>query len=693
MKRMFFALLFVAANAAWCSTSFAQQITVGPGPTPLSATGVTDGVQMTAPGPCCVVTLTIGNEDVFTNNSSGGVVTNPLLPAIATDTASQGFVVFNGSSNVFGSAGTSGLILNTIKAGANGATVNFWGGVVTTTLDVTGTGTVNFLSGTTNAAAMSFANDGTIGLAPNVAITGALTTLADNTGTLMLGSGSQLTGAIGAPTFSLKNITVAGGSNTTGVSATIVGAVFAHQFDLGPNTLNINGALNITGTGVINTQINSATVYGNIIPTGASSPGSALQVNVLVAPGAVIPVGTLFNIVNAASGTSGIPITVTDPTQPGYTFAAVPLAGNVHGAVQIIMLTSGAVVPGGPGGPPPPPTPIEQQLSPSAPDVVAPLVTFQGNREFQELALSHLDDVMCGQVREPYLNNDNSTCQKNRPQSGWWLKGFGYWGNQDADGAFPGYDSKIAGTMAGFDMPLDGNTRAGLGVGYARSWIDGKTFDTSTDANTYQAMAYIEHAQGPWYVYGDASFGWNDYSSTRHIAFPGVDQTAQGDYSGQAYTGFVTTGYHFFTQGFTITPLASLQYTHVNVSSYSETGAGALNLNVASQSYDFLESGLGATVARPFSFGTGTLVPEIHAKWLHELINPTLQATSAFTGSPSSTTPGFNPADDTLNIGAGLTFLSCNCSARTWSLEGVYDHYFADGYSADQGMVKFTGRF
>jgi len=156
----------------------------------------------------------------------------------------------------------------------------------------------------------------------------------------------------------------------------------------------------------------------------------------------------------------------------------------------------------------------------------------------------------------------------------------------------------------------------------------------------------------------------------------------------------VTTGYHLFTNGFTITPLASLQYTHENVDSYSESGAGALDLNVASQSYDFLESGLGVHAARPFGLSNGTLVPEVHTEWFHELLNPTLQNTSTFSGgSPATTTPGFSPADDTLDVGAGFTFLSCNCSARTWSLEAVYDHYFADEYSADQGMVKFTGRF
>ena len=48
------------------------------------------------------------------------------------------------------------------------------------------------------------------------------------------------------------------------------------------------------------------------------------------------------------------------------------------------------------------------------------------------------------------------------------------------------------------------------------------------------------------------------------------------------YTGYVTTGYHFFVQDFTITPLTSLQYTHMNLDNYKETGAGDINLRVNS---------------------------------------------------------------------------------------------------------------
>ena len=130
---------------------------------------------------------------------------------------------------------------------------------------------------------------------------------------------------------------------------------------------------------------------------------------------------------------------------------------------------------------------------------------------------------------------------------------------------------------------------------------------------------------------------------------------------------------------------------------YTETGAGDINLQVASQSYNFLESGLGVNVARHFDLEGGRdLLPEIHFKWLHELLNPNIQNTAIFTatGSASFVTSGLNTAPDTLDIGAGLTLLSCGCSERTWSVEGLYDFYWrSQNYSAHQVTLAASYRF
>jgi outer membrane autotransporter protein len=751
MNRKLFLLVSVAAVAAWCPASFAQrQAAVGPGIIPLNATGALNGVDMSVSG----ITGTLGvgvlggpATDIYTLNNP------PVagLVAVSTAASSQGNIVFNSGSTVYGAIGVTqpgGPFLLNITGGNAGTAVNFLGPVFATTLNVTGTGAVNFNSGSTNITATNYAADGTISLAPNTTVIGALTTTAGaKTGALVLGGGSKLDGAVGGA-IGLKTINVVGGSNTAGVSATITGAVDAYSFSLGTNTLNIGGALTIANVGpggVINTTLASPTVYGNIRPVGATNLGPALGVNVTVPSTAFLPVGTIFDIVQTQSGTlqsgtngSVVTVTIQDPTNPLYTFSAVPPAGTIAGLVAIqvtgIPLTVPIAPP--PGVPLPPVLPIAApvvpvivavattlpptsdlvsnvlpainaltnpaavvnsvaQLAPSTPDLVAPLVTFQAAREFQNLWSSRAADVMCGQVSQRKPGEETSTCENN-PHDGWWLKGFGYFGDQGTQGAFPGYDSSILGIMIAYDTFLDSDTRVGLGVGYARSTIDGKMFDTDTDFNTYQATAYIDHERGPWFVQGDVSFGLNNYSGMRHILFTGVDRRADAKYSGNDFTGFATTGYHFFTQGFTITPVASLQYTSLNLDGYTETGAGDINLKVDSQNYGFLESGLGAVLAHPFEDSDRTYVPEIHFKWLHELNNPTLENTATFTatGSPSFTTPGLTTADDTFDVGGGLTLLSCGCSARIWSVEAVYDYFWrSDSYAAHQVMLKVSGRF
>ena len=765
MKRILFCLFLFAASVTWCATSFAQrQTAVGPGIIPLSPTGVLNGVDMS--GSATTGTLSVGvlggpATNIFTNNSA--LVS--LSPAVSTAASSQGNIVFNSGSTVFGAIGVTqpgGPFLLNIAGGTAGSTVNFQGPVFATTLNVTGTGTVNFNSGSTNITATNFAADGTINLAPNTTVIGALTTTAGaQTGTLALGGGSVLDGAVGGA-IGLRAINVVGGSNIAGVTSTITGATNAFSFSLGTNTLNIGGALTIAngGTGgVINTTLASPSVFGNIRPVGRTNIGPTLQINVTVPSTALIPVGTQFNIVQTRlgtvqSGTDGsvLNISVQNPTNPLYTFSAVPPAGTVAGLVAIrttgipllvpiapppnvppaslpptvpiaapVVQVLLPVIAPTPGAAPPPAglvpvlaaintlsDPIAvvnavAQLSPSAPDVVAPLVTFQGSREFQNLWLSHLDDIMCGQSsqiirpqdQQPQDQQDDSTkCTGTDQRAGWWVKGFGYFGDQGAQGSFPGYTSRILGTMVGYDVPIGPETRAGVGLGYARSVIDGKLFSANTDFNTYQATAYISHEQGPWFVNGDASFGWNDYSGTRNIILPGLNLTAKANYSGQDYTAFATTGYHFFVEEFTITPLASLQYTHVNLGAYTETGADSVNLNVNSQSYNFLESRLGVKVARPVPVTSGAFVPEVHFNWLHELNNPTLTNTAAFAGLLPFSTPGFKPANNTLNAGVGFTFLSCTCTAKTWSVEAVYDYdWTSDQYSAQQGLIRFTARF
>ena len=736
---MLFLLYFIAGLAAWSPPSFAQrQEIVGPPPptdTTLNANGVTSGVDMI--GETNTGTLVVpAGSNIFTNNTS--LTSN--LPAVSTSATSTGNVTFLGSSTVYGAIGMTepvGPYLLDLSGGANGATVVFLGPVNVTNTFVTGTGTLNYSNagGTivqnATPGGLVFQGNGTVIVAAGTYLDAAagITTTAADAGNLVLNAGSIVQGAVGDGN-GMSSVTVDGGSATTGVSAYIgptlatggtaeTDAVNVYTLRLNTNTLYISGALTIansTASGLIYTTLASPTLYGNIRPTGTLNLGALLTVDVTVPASAIIPVGTVFDIVKtngSQTGTPNIPVTVVDLTTPNSKFTGLDFgAGLIEITNQQAFLGPIPITPP-PGSPPgtPPAAPaglppgVPNPIVPSAPDLAAPLVTFQTTRQFENLWLAHLDEVMCGQVSQPQQPGtpQPASCQRNEPHSGWWAKGFGYFGNQNAEDGFTGYNSTTLGTMIGFDTPIaamafGGETRVGFGIGYAYTTIDGKTVSANTDSNTYEATAYIAHEQGPWFVDGDLSFGWNDYSESRTVLVPNVlNSTASGNYSGQTYTAFATTGYHFYTQGFTLTPLASLQYTHMDLGSYTETGAAPLNLSVNSQSYDFLESSLGAMAARPFGFDYGTYVPEAHFKWFHELVNPRLQnnwTALAFTGSETFTTQGPKTGADTFDGGVGLTFLSCSCTAMTWSLEAVYDFFWrTDSYTANQFMIRFTAHF
>lgn len=187
MNRLLFLLALVVANVGWCTASFAQrQTAVGPGIIPLNAAGILNGVDMSASG--ITGTLSVGvvggpATDIFTSNTS--LATVP--PAVTTAASSQGNIVFNSGSTVNGNIGVTqpgGPFLLNISGGNAGTAVNFLGGVFATTTNVIGTAALNFNSGSTNITATNFAADGTISLAPNTTVIGALTTTAGaNTGT------------------------------------------------------------------------------------------------------------------------------------------------------------------------------------------------------------------------------------------------------------------------------------------------------------------------------------------------------------------------------------------------------------------------------------------------------------------------------------------------------------------------------
>jgi len=551
---------------------------------------------------------------------------------------------------------------------------------------------------------------------------GALTTTNPGTptGSLVLNNGSQLNGAVGNNTNPLLQITL--NSN-----ATIVGATSAQTFNLGLNTLTNTGALNLPAGLVINTKLVSNALFGNInIGAATDSIAAGVTINVDASAGPILTPGQPLFIVSAGAGTSNAPITVTSNSVL-YTFTGLNLNGNLEIFPTFIppanvvtnpaASTVGTVLPGliaiaaaNPGSDlatvvsallslPTAATLTDAllQIAPASGLIGVSRESFNTTKQFQRLWLEHLrynrclrHVAACCSPRETACCNP---CQDVCEDLTIWADGFGYYGHQDNKDHFNGYQDNTWGTMLAFEMPLFCGWRVGLGGGYAYSNLDEKKFDNHTDIHNYQGTLYFSYDTTPWFVDGGFSFGWNRYDGTRHIVFTGIDRTAHAEYDGKEYTGFLATGYQYYCNGFEITPLVSILYSHLQLDDYTEKGANSLDLHINKQNYNYLESGLGIKLAYLFQTSCGLYIPELHTRWLHDFYDRGLDLTSSFTGIGTAAGnfrnkgPRIDP--NTWNIGGSITCMASD----NFSIMAVYDYERSRTYYDHQGLLELSYDF
>lgn len=692
------------AITAWTSVSSARESVALPyifGVAPGDSVGQATGVDTTGAG-----LLTINpNININTLNDVGGGITSNI-----NDVAS---ILFVGNSTVTNFIGTGLIRFNAITAGANATTVNLNGNVFTTTFNLSGTGTVNF-NGSLNpgivAASTIFNGDGFINVGANQLFNSAITTITANTGTLTLNGGSSVIGAIGGAN-GLKQINVVGGD------AVVTGAIQAQGFNLGINTLTMTGALTTNAAGVIATTFASNSVFGKIVVNGNSAINAG-GVTVIPTVTGALTNGTTYRIVAAPSGTNNAVVSVIN-NNPRYTFSGLPTTlGNVDillagvaplaalvtapGALAvapildinapltsdfrtiqdaIAVLPTSAAVNG-----------ALAQLAPGNTNIAAPWIAGQATRMFEDQWMARVDEVQdncCNTVCNPNKSRTEQKphqCADNKHNSNWWGKGIGGIGKQDDRNNMSGYETDAVGLMLGYDMHLDNNTLVGLAGGYTSTSIDGNKSAAETRVNSYQATGYFEYAPKPWFVQAALTAGLDKYDSKRFISFPGINRKVDSDYSGQQYTGLVAVGTHFYLDETTITPLASLQASHISVDSYNEKGGGDVNLLVDSQDYDFVQSSLGAKVERVIQTSNGAVSPEVHARWLHDFNSTTMQQNARFAGGGSSfKAQGIEQDRDLYNVGTGFTMLYCSCEKNAWSVKGLYDYKWNNSdYSSHQ---------
>jgi autotransporter-associated beta strand protein len=656
-----------------------------------------------------------------------------IINEVITSTNNTGTLAYDGTgiltlsgANTY--TGTTTISSGTLKAGVdnvagtsgafgNGAAVqlnNTDGGGIDLDDHTVVVGSLNGVSTSTVKLGSQTLTSGSLGTADTyagvISGTGGLTINEAGSGSLTLTGANTYTG----PTLVTAGTLYARNSNALG-NGSAVTLINGTTLDVGTTDVIINDTYTQNAGSTLALTISGPSSSGKITSDHAASISQASNVNITVS--GYIPANTTFTIVQAAAGAGvNVPGTITSNSRV-LTFSGsetgsdlVLTAIRTHSYNTIASGNAGAagasLEQAGASGASGDMLNVLDQLDdmPDAQNIsnalqtVTPVVdsgvTNISNTsiiQFIGTATQRLEGLFARARQREETGVSTGSKVSNGLEA--WGRGFGEAAHQGPRGTSNGYSAVIWGTALGADIPaFNDKVRFGASGGYAQSDVNSKDNSGATDIDSYQSAFYGGYmdANNPFYINGAFSFAYNTYKGKRNIDVGAIRRIANSSYRGQQYSVFFDGGYTFKAKQVNITPVASLQYLRLHLQSYTETGADALNLSVASQNYDMLQSGLGAKLDHSFDTGCGILTPEVHARWLYDFIADKQETTSSFAGGGGSfATQGFDPARNALNVGGRLALVT----KGNWSFDANYDFEYKQDFTSHTGWADIRYKF
>ena len=254
-----------------------------------------------------------------------------------------------------------------------------------------------------------------------------------------------------------------------------------------------------------------------------------------------------------------------------------------------------------------------------------------------------------------------------------WFKPFGSRAEQGNHSGVTGYDAKTYGMLFGADAEISEATRVGLAFGYARSDVESKNSDTakqSGDVASYQLTGYGNYSlDAQTDLSFQAGYGYHRNDTKRVIRVGQMTPTvAEGDYhSWSTQLGVALSRNYALNPVATFTPSLRADYLYISSKGYTESGAGAMSLDVKDSSADAFILGADAKVSYALSETTklsGNL------GFGYDVINDRNSVTSTFVGGGAAfATKGLDQSPWLVRGGVGFVM----AKGKTLEVSARYD--------------------
>lgn len=640
--------------------------------------------------------------------------------SVDTKTAGTGILQFLGNSTITGNAGTNALAaVNLLGAGA---VINFQG-------DIT-------------ANAFNYLNDATAIINDTKSVSAPVTTTLNNQGSLQYLGSTTIDLPIGTQTEALKAIAMTGSAGKTinlnnNIYATDTNVnngatlVVNNNHTIGGNLtlsngsilglssnsaqLSVGGNFTLDNNTILSLDMANALATGLVDVAGIGSVNAGSVVSILNPPGNIPGGQATLTIVEDGSGAgANLHVIPVNSNSLLYNFrtqvtgnllqlvisniATSSLALNCHGtdvshAIDVL---------------------IGANLSGSLESIINQLGSFTNEAEICQ-ALTTISPIANAAVSyESFQAQDESFnilderksklhfCKKypNHPickikgfsagdeisVDGAWLKVLGLVSQQDERHGIEGYKNNMIGLAFGSDLYNDENCLLGLAFNWSNLDISQQIAGAKTRANSYQEMIYGNYnfSNGAYVNWG-AALAYNTYEIDRNILFGKILLSPKGQFHGWQPGAKAEIGYEIESFAAHTIPIASLYYSHLALSEYTEQGIDTANQHINDLHYDTLIAGVGVKFEFDYLYRSMLLQPEIHIMSFYDLIGDNVEVTSQFVGGgPSFTTIGAQATRTAVNLGTSVSVLTSIGLVMTAKL----DMNFKENYYACNGFFK-----
>ena len=274
-----------------------------------------------------------------------------------------------------------------------------------------------------------------------------------------------------------------------------------------------------------------------------------------------------------------------------------------------------------------------------------------------------------------------------------WLAALGSQSTFKSNGNSAGMNGDPYGMSGGVDLisaPLnrDGGIVAGVAAGYIKAKADANARRSSLDTKTTLVGLYAALHSGPFQASLTASAGWTTGDMTRSIVVGALNRTARGHFKAHTTGISAQLRYDLPMNGLRASPLVTIDASHVSLKSFSETGAGALDLALAGEKFTSARLGGGAELG--FGEGGSPVSGSVRLLYASDVGDRAVSQTAQFAGSPTPFEV-YGSGQHRSGIAAGAA-LAWQLTSRA-VLTASYDGGFASGSNTHRGAVGLTFGF